>query len=155
MDNNLENRIQALEEWKDKQDKQQIKFPLDTDSITILSKYFMRILNSITFIGGVSGTETTIYTGRQDNIKFQVSRDDYFTYQVDTSTDILTTNVYLDDGTNIIILSSGATPAPLLSGNNYYVRDSTGTSFKLASTLGGAALDITTTGTGTQYINIF
>ena len=155
MENKLENRIKAIEEWQRKKDEQQIAFPFDENSIKILSEHFMRILKPITFSGGVSGNETTIYIGKQGNLRFQVSKEEYSLYQVDVSSNVLTTNVYLDDGTNVIVLSSGTPPDPLVSGTDYYIRDSSGTSFKLAATLGGTAIDITDTGAGSQYLLVF
>jgi len=49
----LENRIKELEKWKAEKEKQQISFPLDNQSIDILKKYFMRIVSSYIWYGGV------------------------------------------------------------------------------------------------------
>lgn len=49
--------------------------------------------------------------------------------------------------------SGGALPAPLAADTDYYVQSlPTATSFKLAATAGGAAIDLTDTGSGTSYI---
>jgi len=52
--------------------------------------------------------------------------------------------------TTVQVVSSGTLPAPLTAGTIYFVRDVTANTFKLALTAGGAAIDITTTGTGTH-----
>ena len=58
---------------------------------------------------------------------------------------VITTSVSLVDGTAITLNTTGALPTGLLVGTIYYVVNSTGTTFSLAATAGGAA--ITTTGT--------
>ena len=44
-------------------------------------------------------------------------------------------------------------PAPLVVGKNYFVRDAAADTFKVALTSGGAAIDLTTNGTGTFGVN--
>jgi len=58
---------------------------------------------------------------------------------------VITTTISLSDGTPIVLQTTGALPTGLLVGTVYYVVSSTGTTFSLAATQGGAA--ITTTGT--------
>jgi hypothetical protein len=154
MDKNLENRIKELENWKREREQQQIAYPIDENSIKILSEYFMRLSETITLVGGVSANETTYFLGKQADKDFIVGENNFFKYTVDTSSDKLTTNVYLDDDTYVIVLSSGTPPSPLVSGQSYYVVNSSGTTFELSASLGGSAIDITTTGSGTQYLNI-
>ncbi len=51
--------------------------------------------------------------------------------------------------------SGGALPAPLQLDTDYYIQAlPTATSFKLAATAGGAAIDLTDTGSGTTYIGV-
>jgi hypothetical protein len=49
--------------------------------------------------------------------------------------------------------TSAVLPAPLVSGKNYYVRDTATNTFKVALTSGGAAIDLTTDGSGTFTVN--
>lgn len=49
--------------------------------------------------------------------------------------------------------SGGALPASLVAGTTYYVRDITTNTFKLSATPGGAAVNITTDGTGTNTVS--
>ena len=46
---------------------------------------------------------------------------------------------------------SGVLPQPLLASRTYFVRDKTDTTFKVAETSGGAAINLATAGTATWY----
>ena len=48
--------------------------------------------------------------------------------------------------------TGGALPAGLSVNTDYHVRDVTGSTFNLAATAGGEAIDITTAGTGTNFV---
>ena len=48
--------------------------------------------------------------------------------------------------------STDTSPSPLVNGGTYYTRDITSTSFKLSSSVGGAAINITDIGSGTQFL---
>jgi len=81
--------------------------------------------------------------------------ESYGTFTADAGTDRLTFSGWTPvDGSPIIISNvGGALPAatPSLSlGGLYYCRDISGSTAKIASTLGGAAIDITGAGTGTH-----
>ncbi len=159
----LEKRIQELEKWKSEKEKQQIKFPLDIQSISILNKYFMRILSSIQYEGGASGNTFLYHVGVQDNYTFQVEQNTFVPYTVDTTTDFITvaTKARYEDNQPVILFTSNTDasnvpPSPLVSGTGvaYYVRNPTadGQSFQLSTTSGGAAINITTSGVGQQYL---
>lgn len=73
MDNqNLQKRIEALEKWKDDRTRQQITFPLDTQSNTILNKYFSSVIGSI-FNLSVSGQEFRKLLLQQDSKVYVIS----------------------------------------------------------------------------------
>lgn len=78
------------------------------------------------------------------------------TFTVNASTDIVTCgDVALSCGndTAVRVKSTGTLPAPLAENTTYYLRDVTSSTFKLAATAGGAAIDLTDTGTGTHRIS--
>lgn len=56
----------------------------------------------------------------------------------------------LTDGTQVVVLDTniGVLPTGLTEGTVYFVRDTSGDTFKLAATLGGSAIDLTSDGTG-------
>jgi hypothetical protein len=74
------------------------------------------------------------------------------TFTADASIDVLTkTSHGLTDGQEIAVSNSGgALPVPLETRKHYYVRDVTANTFKLARSVGGSAVNITTNGTGTN-----
>lgn len=77
-------------------------------------------------------------------------------FTVDAGTNVFTSaGNYLADGDEVTVSNTGgALPAPLVAATSYFVRDKSGDTFKLAATSGGAAIDITTNGTGTNSINV-
>lgn len=79
------------------------------------------------------------------------------TFTVNTTTDILTvSNAFFADEDVVRVRSSiednAALPTGLSANTDYYVRDVSGSTLKLAATSGGAAIDLTGSGTGTFYI---
>jgi hypothetical protein len=66
---------------------------------------------------------------------------------------VVTSTVTIATGTPITFSTSGALPTGLTPGITYYALASTGTSFNLALTAGGTAINTTGAGSGTAYIN--
>lgn len=157
MDNtNLENRIRELEKWKEERTRQQIAFPLDAESVKILSNYLMSLSGTVRTISGVGGNEFIYYTGQQGDKDFQVSINTFVPYTVNTTADTVTVqkNVFEND-TQVYLSTSDTYPTPLDGVTTYYVVNSTGLTFQLSLTSGGAAINITSTGVGSQYIYFF
>lgn len=74
-------------------------------------------------------------------------------FTADAGTDLLTSNAHgyvLNDPVRVI--STDTLPGGLATATTYYVRDATTNAFKLAATKGGAAIDITSAGSGTHTI---
>lgn len=157
MDNKLqqlENRIKQLEKWKQKKEQQQISFPIDTESIDILKKYFMRIETTINYTAGASGNPFTTFIGSQGEREFALSKNTFISYTVNPSNDEFKCNTYLSNGIQIVFLSDGTPPSPISAGVPYYIINASGTTFEISTTSGGSAVDITDTGTGRQYFQI-
>ena len=73
-------------------------------------------------------------------------------FTADASANTLLINGHPYENGDIVTATSTTTlPAPL-TGDEYEVRDADGTSLKLAATAGGAAVDLTNTGTGTHTL---
>lgn len=152
----LEKRIKDLEKWKEERTRQQLSFPLDIQSINILSQNFMRILSEVTTIAGAGGQESVYFIGKQGSFNFQVNQNSFIPYVVDTSTNIVSVNGFsFEDDDRLYLSTSDTCPTPLDTSTTYYVINSTGSSFKLSLTSGGAAIDITDNGVGTQYLYYF
>lgn len=87
----------------------------------------------------------------KDGITVDVDGHGGTIFTADDTTDVCTANGHgLSDGDALTLVSSATLPAGLAAGKIYYVRDSTANTFKLAASSGGAAIDITDTGTGTH-----
>jgi len=72
------------------------------------------------------------------------------TYTADAGTDFITFTTALANGTTLEIFTTGTVPAGLAVDTRYYVINAIGTTCQLAVTNGGAPINITGTGTGTQ-----
>lgn len=81
---------------------------------------------------------------------------DFATTDVDDTTNIITwTSHGIADDTPLYFTSTGTLPSPLVAGTKYYKIVGTGVNnFKVAATAGGAAIDITTTGSGTHTVQL-
>jgi len=158
----LENRIKELEKWKAEKTKQQISFPLDIQSVDILNKYYMRIVDTVTYAAGVGASLFTIYLGKFGNTDFEVYPVSLVSYTVNVATNYLTTsqsngNLKFFNNQTVAVYTTedGTPPSPLTAGGlaTYHVINSDGYTFQLSATSGGAAIDITTQGVDRQFIN--
>jgi uncharacterized phiE125 gp8 family phage protein len=75
-------------------------------------------------------------------------------FTADATSDVLTASDHVQAAGEAVRLanSGGALPAPLAVNTTYYVRDVAGATLKLAASSGGAAINITDAGTGTQFL---
>lgn len=160
MDNNqeiekLKNRIKDLESWREEKTRQQIKYPLDKESINILNKDFMRIISVLSRLGGVGANVFTEYLGKQEGYNFLVSENNYIPYSVDLLTNTVNIgNYYLDDDRAVDLITDDTPPDPLSYLTTYYVINSTGSTFNLTTVQGdaGSIVTITNKGSGNNYL---
>lgn len=155
----LENRIAELEKWKADRTAQQITFPLDNKSIDILRKHFIHYISTIGYDAGAGANHFEEYLAMQGGLLFGLLPPSLVPYTANATSNYITThqisgNLKFFDGFPVVLYSDGTAPAGLTAGGltTYYVRDSDGYTFKLAATLGGAAIDITDIGSGRQFI---
>jgi len=78
---------------------------------------------------------------------------DAVSISADASTDVITAtgHGYTDGDLVRFWNTGGALPTGLSANTDYYVRDATATTFKVSANSGGAAVDITGAGTGTNF----
>jgi len=156
MNPNLEQRIAALEKWKQEKEAQQIKFPLDIQSQTILNKYLLSKIATIEFSAGVSSDLYKYILVEQDGkIDALGSVRNFSQFTVNTTADtLILVSARFENNNGVTVISTGTAPGGLMSGGTYYVvnASSGGTTIQLSATLGGAAINITSVGTGEQYI---
>lgn len=126
-------------------------------------RYYLTLLA----VGGTGGIVTNdtitiggkVYTAKTTetiaNREFRAYQSGSFTFvagDVDTGTDTITEVAHgMQDGDPVTVSNSGgALPTGLAIDTTYYVVNSATNTFKLALTTGGTAVDITTTGSGTN-----
>jgi hypothetical protein len=159
MDDTTLQRIEKIEKWIADREKQQLVYPLDAETLNILRKYFMNIVDVVDYEAGVGSNPFRLYIGKQDNNEFEVSPVSLIQYTVDPATNY----VYVSsswrkffDGDEVTLQTTGSAPAPLSAGigTTYYVINSTDAyrTFQLSATSGGSAINITNTGSGRQFI---
>lgn len=108
-------------------------------------------------VGGVTYTGKTVETVA--SAQFRVHTTGSFTFvdaDVNTGTDTITEASHGRQNGDPVTLSNagGALPGGLAAATTYFVRDVTANTFKLAATLGGAAVDITSAaGGGTHTLS--
>ncbi len=163
----LEDRVAGLLKWKDERSEERLTFPLDFVSRRTLNYYsnplfsglpvstgrlFPSFLDVITELLAV-GLEVRI--NGQKRILLLTIELNQFT--VNTSTDVITNSAgshNLNNGDQIAFTSTNFLPVGLSALSIYYVINRTGTTFQVSTTRGGSAVDITTSGTGTQYYGL-
>jgi len=169
----IEQRLEALEKWKADREQQQIVFPLDTRSFQVLNKYFLSQVNNIWYVGGASGvTFKDILVQQDGNINSLTAKTSLIRYSVSTTADTLLIGQDIvnkrqgvfEDDQRVTLFASGQNGAGDVPGGletepagGFYVVNATqgGTVIQLSNTLGGAAINITSSGTGEQYIQEF
>ena len=108
--------------------------------------------DTLTIGGKVYTAKTTETIGNREFRAYQAGSFAFVAADVSIADNTITETAHgMQDGDVVILSNSGgALPAGLLGSTTYYVRDKTTDTFKLALTLGGTAVDITGTGSGTQ-----
>ena len=150
----LKRDVEELKRWKEEKIRQQISYPLDIDSQDILGRYFLRIIGSRQYYGGVAGRLWTDYIAAQANDQVIVGQWTGKRFTVDTSTDyLITSSGSFLTGSSVMVSSSDTLPGGLSDGTTYYIINSTGLTFQLSTTPGGAAVNITSAGTGEHYVD--
>ena len=77
-------------------------------------------------------------------------------FTVTTATDLVTSNAHgLSDGDTVVLTTTTTLPAGLSLTTQYYVISPTTNTFRLSSSFGGSAVDITDTGTGTHTYQLY
>jgi hypothetical protein len=151
----LKKDVAELKAWKEQRLLQQISYPLDTQSITILNRYFPRIINDLVlYFGGASGRGFEYLFLKQDNTTFQINKDQSQPYTVNATSDIFTVqNHGYQANDQVVVFTSDTQPTPLVLGTTYFVVSPSALTFKLSATSGGSAINITDTGVGLQFID--
>lgn len=154
--NNLEREVNELKTWKNERIRQQISFPLDEVSKKIILKdtFIVKDLLNFTRANGVV-FPFGVTTINNDKLITLSTLPTLHIYTTDSSDLITSVNHGFDNDDQVTVISSDVVPAGLAEGTKYYVINSTPNTLKLSLTSGGAAVNITDSGTGTQYIYFY
>lgn len=158
---NTEQRLQQLERqmsdiinWKSKKDLQQIEFPLDVVSKDILSKDFLRFDRRLDFTSSAGNISPNMLIKFNDTNALLSITTELKQFTVNVTTNVITLDSVssgYSDGDQVNLYTTNLLPAPLSDASPYYVISSSGNTFKLSLTFGGAEINITDTGTGSHY----
>jgi len=99
---------------------------------------------------GAVGTDIEIYQLNGVRKFFYSYQQSSTTFTADASTDLIAVVARIANGTTMTLTTTNSLPGGLSAGTTYYAVQSTAVSTKLSSTLGGAAINITSTGAGTH-----
>lgn len=159
----LRTDVDQLLAWQKTAKTQLIQYPLDNNALTILNRYFLSIKGRLDFTNS-SGLLLGNIIVQQDGKLYLISvQDNLIPFTVNTTSDILTLGNNATTGkqgtfsndAQLFVNSTGDLPTPLVDSFPYYVVNSTGTTIQLALTSGGSPIDITDSGSGDLYVELF
>lgn len=150
----LKARVDELKQWMESTKKQQLDYPLDWESTQIIQKdllvatgkehpFLFTDLIAFGLEVDLNGVKTVLYASLPMK-----------EFTADDTTDVCTyvngTHGLLNDDV-VNLATTNTLPDPLDTATDYYVIDATASTFKLSTSSGGSAVDITDTGTGSHY----
>jgi hypothetical protein len=167
--NLMKSQIKELLEWKKQRIAQQITYPIDTQSLQILNKYFLTQTGEFYYYNSSGFPFKNIFLTQNKRTNAVGVYLELVRYTASTSADTLTlgqditnnSQGLFSNGEQVVVISASdipfstnEPPSPLTDSSVYYVvnASSGGKVIQLSSTFGGAAINLTTTGIGQQYI---
>jgi hypothetical protein len=121
---------------------------------TLVSKGFLRKSLYLTYEGSSGMMFTTVFADYENRTTALTGFDKsyYIKFTAETSDTCTSPNHGLSNGTPLYIISTGIIPAGLSPLTQYYIINSATNTFKLSTSPGGAAVNITSVGSGTHYL---
>lgn len=158
----LENKVRELEMWKESRIKQRFTFPIDYNSRNIIDRKNIIATGNTYPTQGISLTDLLgfglVYTingiNKPSYSKVLVCTVPLYRFDANATTDIIDYvrgSFYVRDNDVIALTTSGSLPAGLDAITQYYVINATINTFKVSLTQGGAAINITSVGSGNHY----
>ncbi len=148
----LQTQVAELMAWKEQKIRQQISYPLDVASKNILNQDFLMFDGYLNFVRA-SGEEVPNIRVRHDNITDLINiYHGLRIFIANASTEVITSDHhgFVNDN-EILVISTDTLPGGLSDIVTYFVISATTNTFQVSLTLGGSAVDITSTGTGQHY----
>lgn len=174
--NELIRRVEVLEEWRRERDQQQLRYPLDEESLRILRRDFLHLVGAYPYAAGASGREFVTFVAQQDFVpvrevtdtngvkwgftysKFQLPQANIIPYSADPVTDrvIMHDDIDIDSGQSALFYTNGVAPGGITAGLGtpaYKINNLRDRSFQIQDTA-GTTVNITTVGEGKQFLVI-
>ena len=123
---------------------------------TLVSRGFIRAIQKIDYVSASNNYFRNIITEflNTNVVLTGVDRAYYVKFTASTSDTCTSDTKAPDNNTAVYLISTGTLPAPLIETTQYYIINSSGNTFKLSTTVGGAAVNITSAGSGAHYLHI-
>lgn len=122
---------------------------------TLVDRGFVRHKFDLTTYTNPSGLEFYSFMADFNNTSGLIAytpKERLISFTADISDTCTANNHGLSDGQDVYVVSTGTFPSPLSNQTIYYIRDATTNTFKLTTSPGGTAVNITTVGSGNNYI---
>lgn len=151
----LERQVQELLSWKLSKERQQISYPLDENSKQVLNKDFISLITRLEFTQSLVPEPFIALLVTQNGKQHMLPAYGSLFQFTAATTDVITSQVTFVDNMLVTLFTTDTLPAGLDDTTSYYTVNSSGNTCKLSLTLGGAAVDITDTGTGLHYFTVY
>lgn len=121
---------------------------------TLVAKGFLRKSLYLTYEGSSGMMFTTVFADYENRTTALTGFDKsyYIKFTAETSDTCTSPNHGLANNTPVYVVSTGTIPAGLSPLTQYYIINSATNTFKLSTSIGGAAVNITSAGSGAHYL---
>ena len=152
----LQREVDEIKLWINQRKIQQLVYPLDNVSRDIIGKDFLKYESNLDYTNSSGQVFPNIIVSHDKKQELISVYPPLYSFIVDTTTDILTfdTLLYVNND-QVNLLTTDTLPSPLSDIVTYYIINVSGNTCQLSLTSGGAAINITSTGTGTHYSYLF
>lgn len=122
----------------------------------LITKGFLKANLKIDYVSASNNNFRNIFTDffNTNVVLTGVDRAYYVKFTASTSDTCTADGKAPENDTSVYVISTGTLPAPLIETTQYYIINSSGNTFKLSTTVGGAAVNITDVGAGAHYLHI-
>lgn len=152
----LQKQVDELMLWMNQRKAQQLVYPLDNISKDIIGKDFLKYELNIDYTSSSGQLFPNILVSHDKKQELISVYPPLYSFVVDTTSDLLTFDTLLyANNDQVNLLTTDTLPSPLSDAVTYYIINVSGNTCQLSLTSGGAAINITSTGTGTHYSYLF
>lgn len=157
-------RVELLETWQQAKTKQQLTYPIDDKTLTILNTNFASVGDFFkSSTGSAAGKISDSFLLKQAGKSYLIDIAlDLFSFTANASTDFITFGPdvstglvpVITTGERVLLFSQTGLPGGLDDVTVYWTVSSSNNNTKLSLTSGGTAINITTNGSQGMYASI-